>query len=927
MDAVSDPTVKEVWVMKSAQVGWTEILNNVIGFHVDQDPAPILLVQPTLEMAEAWSKDRLAPMIRDTPALHGRIADPKARDSGNTLLHKALALDTPLPTPDGWTTVGAVGVGDTLLDESGRACRVTDTTPVYEGRPCYRVRFSDGEEIVADEEHLWSVERWVVEKTPHPRQTIAADLIATGQMAARVRAGRRFRFAVRVARPLALSERPLPLPPYALGVWLGDGYSHRALAVMLPEDAAEVVTRLRAEGLDATIRPVAGRSICEILLEPPRDSVRGADGRIRPAIGGVRGALAAMGLLSRGGDGKSRKAIPRDYLRASVEQRTALLQGLMDTDGSVTPAGWCRYVTVSPALADGVEELLLTLGIKPSRTQVRTTGAYVIGFQSPDFPVFTLQRKRERQRPPTSSATRRRIVAVDAVQSVPVRCVTVDSPSHLFLAGRRMVPTHNSFTGGRLTVAGANSPSGLAARPIRIVLFDEVDRFPTSAGTEGDPISLGVKRTRTFWNRKVLAGSTPTIKGSSRIERGFEQSDQRYFYVPCPHCDEFQRLVWSQVRWPDGEPDRAVYVCPHCGVELTDADKPAMLTRGEWRASRASSGVAGFHISELYSPWSSWPEMAVGFLRAKSLPETLQTWINTSLGETWEDAGETLEAEGLASRREAYTPQTLPHGVLLLTLGTDVQDNRLECTVWGWGLDEEAWRVEHIVLKGDPGGAALYADHDALLDRKYRTDDGRELLIEACAIDSGGHFTEQVYRYASRRQRRRVWAIKGVAGAGRLAWPKKASKVRRGTLYPVGVDTVKDVLYQRMKRVLEPGPGYVHFDATTDDEWLEQLTSETIVHRVTQGRRVRLWRPRKSGIRQEALDCTVYAYCALQGRGGAALLQTRAARPVSTPHTQPLTNDTGATEQAQPAPASKPPAPRQQAQGWVSPRRGSWFRR
>ena len=697
MDAVSDPSVKEVWVQKSAQTGWTEILTNVIGFHVDQDPAPMLMVQPTLEMGEAWAKDRFAPMVRDTPALQTKIADPKARDSGNTLLHKALALDTPLPTPNGWTTVGTVRAGDTLLDELGRPCLVTDTTPVYEGRPCYRVTFSDGEEIVADEDHLWAVERWVVEKTPHPRQTVVADLMATGQMAARVRAGRRFRYAVRVARPLELPARQLPLPPYALGVWLGDGYSHRALAVMMPEDAEEVVTRLRADGLDATIRPVEGRSVCEILLERPRQSVRGADGRMRPVVGGVRGALAAMGLLSRGGDGNSRKAIPVDYLRAGVEQRKALLQGLMDTDGSATPAGWCRYVTVSAALADGVEELLLTLGVKPSRTQTRSTGAYVIGFQSPAFPAFSLKRKRERQRPPTSSATRRRIVAIGAVESVPVRCVTVDSPSHLFLAGRRMVPTHKSFTGGRLTVAGANSPAGLASRPIRIVLFDEVDRFPTSAGTEGDPIALGIKRTRTFWNRKVLAGSTPTIKGSSRIEVGFEQSDQRYYFVPCTHCGEFQRLMWANVRWPDGQPERAVYVCQHCGVELTDATSRAMLERGEWRSGRSRStawpGSTSGSCTRRGRAGPRWPiGLPEGQAPAGNAAGVDQHQPRRDVG------GQRREARGRQARRagrELTRPTHCPPGCGSSRSGTDVQDDRLECTVWGWGEDEEAWRLGH----------------------------------------------------------------------------------------------------------------------------------------------------------------------------------------------------------------------------------------
>lgn len=571
MDAVSDPSVKQVVCMKSAQVGWTEIVNNVIGFHVDQDPAPMLLVQPTLEMAEAWSKDRLAPMIRDTPALFGKIADAKARDSGNTLLHK-------------------------------------------------------------------------------------------------------------------------------------------------------------------------------------------------------------------------------------------------------------------------------------------------------------------------------------------------------------------SFTGGRLTVAGANSPAGLASRPIRIVLFDEVDRFPASAGTEGDPISLGVKRTRTFWNRKVLMGSTPTVKGSSRIEIAFEQSDQRYYFVPCPHCGEFQRLVWAQVRWPDGRPEDAVYVCPHCGVELTEADKPGMIDRGEWRPTKEFDGTAGFHVSELYSPWSTWSDMAVGFLKAKRLPETLQTWINTSLGECWEDAGEKLEGGALAARIEAYLPDHVPGGVRLITMGTDVQDDRLECTVFGWGADEEAWRLGHHVLRGDPGQAQLWAEHDELLRRRYHTDDGRQLVIEACAVDSGGHFTEHVYRYCAQRKRFRVWAIKGMAGPGRLIWPKRATRAgkTRADLFVIGVDTAKDVLFGRLKKVTEPGPGYVHFDADTDETYLEQLTNEVVVSKMHMGRRVRLYKPRTSGARVEALDCMVYAYAALQGRGGADLLQRRRSSSDGEPAPR---IDLSPPPVSAPKPAAVVQRPQTSRPTWVGNRRGSWIRR
>jgi phage terminase large subunit GpA-like protein len=483
---------------------------------------------------------------------------------------------------------------------------------------------------------------------------------------------------------------------------------------------------------------------------------------------------------------------------------------------------------------------------------------------------------------------------------------------------------HKTFPGGLLALAISNSPSSLASKPIRVAIFDEVDKYPTSARHAGDPVKLGSKRTTTFWNRKIIAGSTPTVKGSSRIEVGFDLSDQRFYFVPCTHCGEFQRLVWANVRWPDGRPDEAVYVCQHCGVELTDADKAGMLERGQWRSTKPTNGVAGFHISELYSPWSSWPQMARAFLEAKRLPETLQQFIIEALGETWEDAGEKLEPQGLLSRRESYTADSLPPGVMLLTAGTDVQDDRLETTIWGWGADEEAWRVEHIVLRGDPGGSALWKEHDELLRRRWRTDDGRELVIEACAVDSGGHYTEQVYLYCSKRTRQRVWAVKGVGGSGRLAWPRKASKAKRGYVYPVGVDTAKDTIYGRLKRVIEPGAGYVHLDATTDEAWLEQLTSETVVHRITQGRKVRVWRPRQTGIRQEALDCTVYAWCALQGRGGAELLRKRSAHPMSAPVAPQSVPAEPPAETKQAPPAPRPAAPRP---SWMGNRKGSWFRR
>lgn len=491
---------------------------------------------------------------------------------------------------------------------------------------------------------------------------------------------------------------------------------------------------------------------------------------------------------------------------------------------------------------------------------------------------------------------------------------------------------HKRFPGGNLTISGANSPAGLASRPKRVILLDEVDKYPASAGKSGDPIKLAKKRAANFWNRKVLGGSTPTIKGESRIETAFETSDQRYYYVPCPHCDEFQRLVWAQVRWPEGRPQDAFYSCKHCGTQIDEAYKEEMLARGEWRATRPFTGIAGFHISELYSPWSTWARMALEFVQASKLPEQLQTFINESLGETWVDQSATPEAEGLLARRESYTAASLPPGVLLITMGTDVQDDRIESTIYGWGAEEEAWRIEHIVLRGDPGSSALWREHDDHLRRRFPTDDGRQLVIEACAVDSGGHFTEHVYRYCAKRKRFRVWAIKGKEGVGRLAWPKQASrgKTLRADVWVIGVDTIKDVLYGRLNKVTMPGPGYTHFDAGTTQEWLDQLSSEVVVYKPKLGKKIRIFKPKTTEISQEGLDTSVYAYAAMTGRGGAALLNARAAvqakakESAEKPAPQRPVEEVPAAE-AQPESTSAPSVPKKQKPKRMRPRGGGFI--
>jgi phage terminase large subunit GpA-like protein len=417
---------------------------------------------------------------------------------------------------------------------------------------------------------------------------------------------------------------------------------------------------------------------------------------------------------------------------------------------------------------------------------------------------------------------------------------------------------HKVFAGGAVTIVGANSPAGLASRPIRIVLCDEVDRYPTSAGTEGDPIQLARKRSATYFNRKIIMVSTPTNKGASRIEDAFEKSDQRQYHVPCKHCESHQVLKWSNVRWEDDQPDTAKYMCEHCGTLWNEADRVWAIRNGEWIAQKPFAGTAGFAINGLNSPWTPLADGVRDFLSVKRNPEQLRVWTNTYLGETWEDAGEQIDDFELADRREEML--SVPDEVMVLTAGVDVQDNRLEMTVQGWGKDDESYVLDHITLYGDPSTPHLWNDLDTQLNKQYETESGRTLMIRAAAVDSGGHFTNSVYAYCKKNQGRRIFAIKGVGGDGKpIAGRPSKNNTVKCPLFPIGVDTVKDLIFARL-RIQEPGSGYVHFNDILQDEYFRQLTAEKAVTRFHRGFKKRVFE--KVRPRNEALDCMVYSIAA-----------------------------------------------------------------
>lgn len=418
---------------------------------------------------------------------------------------------------------------------------------------------------------------------------------------------------------------------------------------------------------------------------------------------------------------------------------------------------------------------------------------------------------------------------------------------------------HKVFPGGALSMVGANSPAGLASRPIRVVLCDEVDRYPPSAGSEGDPIMLAKKRTATFWNRKIIMVSTPTNKGSSRIEQAFELSDKRYYYVPCPHCGHKQTLKWANVKWDQGNPLSAKYVCEDCGALLDDVDRAKAIRNGEWIATQPFNGVAGFAINGIYSPWTPLSDGVRDFLEARKQPATLRVWTNTYLGETWEEEGERVDDYAIYERREEYG-LPLPEDVLVLTCGVDVQDDRLEAEVVGWGLDEESWSVEYRVFYGDPSAPQVWRDLDEFLKQTYEHETGEILHIMGTCIDSGGHYTQSVYKYVAAREGKRIFAIKGVGGDGKPIIGKPSrNNLGKIRLFPVGVDTAKHLLFSRLA-ISEPGAGYCHFPMKYEQEYFRQLTAEKIATRYHKGFAKREFV--KVRQRNEALDVRVYAMAA-----------------------------------------------------------------
>ncbi|MDK7596299.1 phage terminase large subunit family protein, partial [Serratia ureilytica] len=367
----------------------------------------------------------------------------------------------------------------------------------------------------------------------------------------------------------------------------------------------------------------------------------------------------------------------------------------------------------------------------------------------------------------------------------------------------------------------------------------------------------------------------------------YEESDQRRYYVPCPHCGEFQVLEWGGpetpygIKWDkdengEGIPESAYYVCRHNGCVIHHNEKSGMVKRGEWRATKPFKGHAGFHIWAGYSlfPNAAWKYLVAEWLRVKNDPLMRQTFINLVLGEPYEDRGEkALSEKRLLERCEVYAAE-VPDGVAVLTAGIDTQDGRFEIEVTGWGRNEESWSIAFDVIEGDLETNEPWQRLDAYLKQVWRRADGRGFTIMAACMDSGGHHTQKVYEFAKERLGRRIWAIKGESARGGKrspVWPtKKPTSKSKASFKPIiiGVNAAKDTIRGRL-HIDPPAPGepaasYMHFPTDRDLNYFSQLLAERSVLKVSGGQRYRVWE-QLPGRANEALDCRVYSYAALCG--------------------------------------------------------------
>jgi len=434
------------------------------------------------------------------------------------------------------------------------------------------------------------------------------------------------------------------------------------------------------------------------------------------------------------------------------------------------------------------------------------------------------------------------------------------------------------YDGGYVSFKGANSPTGLRSTPYRYIVCDEVDAFPIDVGKEGDPLAIVQNRSATFSDSKFYCLSTPTLKETSLIWRLYQDSDQRIYMVPCPYCKQELEIKFEYLKWEKGNPHSVYLKCPHCSGQIKEYQKTQMLANGRWVKQNPESEVAGFHISTLYSPvgWYSWQRIISEFEKAERSPELKKAFINTKLGLPYEDVVESVDNVYLERRAEVY-PAEVPNEVLMLTMSVDVQKNRLEYEVRGWGKDEESWGIKYGQIEGltteltspDDDFPTVWGKLDEVRQRTFTRADGKTMTIACCMIDSGGidTTTDTVYKYCLKRERMRVYALKGSNQQKSPIYNKPKRRPGGGCwLFIVGTFEAKRLIYTRLC-IEERGAGYYHFPkdekAGYDTAAYVSMTAERLVPEYKNGyKTLKWWKPQNA--RNELLDLNVYNLLAVR---------------------------------------------------------------
>jgi phage terminase large subunit GpA-like protein len=548
---------------------------------------------------------------------------------------------------------------------------------------------------------------------------------------------------------------------------------------------------------------------------------------------------------------------------------------ILSTKGSAEPGPWRTDRT--PYLREPMQclspsspyrRVVLMFGSQMGKTEVvlNWLGAIIHLWPAPTLlvqPTLDMAKRLNRQR--LEPLLRETPVLSELIAPARAR----DSGNTMFL---------KEFRGGLFVLTGANSGSGLQSMPAAYLLADEVSSYPFEADDKGDPLENAEARTSTFPMGKVLITSTPGTRGMCRITHEFEQrSDRRQLAMLMPCCGSLEVLRWREhMKWdtPDGE---VFAQCPACGERVSEHHKTTMLTGAQWQPTAKGDGItAGFHLPGWYAPagWTSWGQIRDEFLRAKTDPLLLKGWVNKRAAEAWEDeAVAAINADGLIARaqRDGYSSGTCPEGVVLLLMAVDVQDTWLETTVWGFGRGEEMWRIWHQKVEGSPAYDDVWQQIDSIRKTQFPREGGGTLQVRHCAVDTGGHFTQEAYEFCRARAVEGVVAIKGSSTKAAPALGKgskvdvnwRGRVIKKGlTLFMVGTDTIKRTIYARLRRDTTGG-GTIHFGIDVTEEFLQGLTCERLVPKTVKGFQVLSWE-KPSGARNEPLDLCVYSLAMLE---------------------------------------------------------------